>query len=611
VIIWSALLVALASAGPDHRFVDVTDAVGLGPEVVGTAIARACFADLDDDGRADVVVDRHRIFVNVPDPERASPIGRRFVEVPECGLPKPRRGDLAVFADLDNDGSLDAVVTRYVDRYREAWEDDGRRTAWLKGNGDGTFGPEQPIEEATPATTCAIAVGDVNRDGWLDLWLGNWYVHYGETLAAYENDLLVRVPPARQAIAGGVMWRASVVSGPNLRFASDLPPEPRPSVTRPDAEADEVDDDAGRPTYGAMIAELGRRHARGYDWPELIELNYGRRWNRCYQFTAFPRPASPFAAARDIAPTAGLDGDAVRHGRHPDWLKERAKTDPRFDRADEKPFRANGNTFDCAVGDIDNDGDFDLFLAEITHGWAGASSDRSRFLINRGGLVFENDKHRDVDRVPSDARNWNQGDLFCELADLDHDGRLDLLLASGDYPDNQRLRLFRQQKDGAFGDETAAIGIDHDGAQQISLADVDGDGGLDILVGQTFFRYSNEMKAGREPRLRLFVNRPPPGVHSLTIRLQGDLEQGTNRDALGAIVTVTAGDVTRQRQLIGVAGHAGKQHDLLIHFGLGTARDVDSLRVIWPDAKRTSQVFKGVPAGRYGLRQGGSLVIER
>ena len=91
----------------------------------------------------------------------------------------------------------------------------------------------------------------------------------------------------------------------------------------------------------------------------------------------------PTALWADIAPQAGLDGDDVRHGRYPGWLKERAKEDPRFDRDDEKPFRANGNTFDGAVGDIDGDGDFDLFLSEITHGWAGDSSDRSRLLLNR------------------------------------------------------------------------------------------------------------------------------------------------------------------------------------------------------------------------------------
>ncbi|MHC4802350.1 MAG: CRTAC1 family protein [Planctomycetota bacterium] len=579
-ILLVAAIAAVASPTPGHRFIDVTDDVGLGADVVGTAISRCCFADVNGDGRADAIVDRHRVFLNVADDTGASVIGRRFVEVPDCGLPRPQAGDITVFADIDNDGPLDAIVTRYIDLHNESWTDDGQRTRWLPGQGDGTFGEARPITLAPPATTSAIAAGDLNHDGRLDLWLGNWYVHYGESLAGYPNDLLLQEPPG---------WQAA-----------RLPPGPPVGL-----DLDEDTDLAGRPTYGAMIADLD-----GLGRPELLELNYGRRWNRCHLWLTSP-DGDPPARWTDIAPRAGLDGDDVRHGRYPEWLQERAKEEPRFDRDDEKPFRANGNTFDCAVGDIDSDGDFDLFLSEITHAWAGDSSDPSRFLLSRlretGRLEFEYDPRLSVDRVPAEGNQWNQGDLFCALADMDNDGRLDLLLSSGDYPDDERLRLYRQQADGTFADVTAEVGLDHDGSQMISLADVEGDGDLDILVGQTFFRYTPEMKAGRQPRLRLFVNETPAGAHGLTLRLEGDPDLGTNRDALGAVVKATVGSVTMQRQLVGVGGHSGKQQDFVVHFGLGPAERVDKLVVVWPDAARTTQTFAGVVVGRYTLRQGEAL----
>ena len=50
-----------------------------------------------------------------------------------------------------------------------------------------------------------------------------------------------------------------------------------------EGEFDEEYDALGRPTYGVMIAQLWPPHAFGAgleDNPELIELNYGRRWNR-------------------------------------------------------------------------------------------------------------------------------------------------------------------------------------------------------------------------------------------------------------------------------------------------------------------------------------------
>ncbi|MDY7109241.1 MAG: CRTAC1 family protein [Planctomycetota bacterium] len=599
------IVAALCSTG-EARFVDVTDAVGLGADVIPAKVARVCLADLDGDGRPDAVIDRHRVFLNRPDPD--SPIGRRFVEVapepPEGGaLPVPVRGTLTVFADLDNDGRLDAIITEYIDANNDKWEDHGRRTRWRPGRGDGTFAEPLPFPSATPATTCAVAVGDVDRNGRLDLWLGNWYEQYGASYAGYRNELLMPLFTRHPGI------RSSDWLCRRLPRVDEAPPadDVREEAADEEDAFDEERDAAGRPTYGAMIADLDGR-AR----PELLELNYGRRWNRCWRWKQERRGDGPVVWWDNVAPEIGFDGDDVRHGRYPDWAVQRmAQRDPPIELEPEKPFRSNGNTFDCSVGDIDNDGDFDIFLAEITHGWAGESSDRSRFLVNRPGeglsRQFDYDPRLSVDRIPEGVNNWNQGDLFCELADLNHDTRLDLVLSSGDYPDDQRLRIFLQQEDGTFNDETAALGLDHDGAQQVSLGDIDADGDLDILVGQTFFRYNAEQKAGRAPHPRLFINETSGGRKSITLRLKGDGEQ-VSSDALGAIVRAKLADGTMMsRQLIGIGGHAGKQRAFLLHFGLGEAMQVEELVVEWPDQGGTVQRFEDVKAGRYALTFGGEL----
>lgn len=612
---WFAAVAAACCAGAGSfaqqslRYEDITDRVGLGMEVVGSTVARCLFADVNGDDQPDVVVQSTiappgteageipagshwpRLFLHTPD--EGSPLGFHYVEAVQTNLPLLHVGDCLVFADLDNDGRTDAAITRYIDAANEKWTDHGRRAAWQPGRGDGTFDPERIIDAARPATTAAIAIGDADRDGRLDLYLGNWYTQYGPSLAGFGNDLLLQTAPGRFE---RVPW-------PSDGFAFD--------------EADEADR-GGRPTYGAMIAEVvaspvGCERAL----PEILELNYGRRWNRLYQWSPLELSVAPpdlapsvrYPLWTDLALRIGFDGDAIRHGRYPEWRKERAKTDPRFDREDERPFRANGNTFDCTVGDIDSDGDWDVFLAEITHGWAGESSDRSRLLINNGKkdgeTKFEADPLRSVDRVPVGVDNWNQGDLFAELADFDLDGRLDLLLSSGDYPDDQRLRLYLQQTDGAMRDVTAEVGLDHDGSQQISLADVDGNGSLDVLVGQTFNRFTPEQRHGREPRLRLFRSLPGENAHSIDLRLRGDPQAGVNRDALGAIVQVRIGERLIQRQLIGIGGHNGKQHDLLVHVGLGPAERADEVIITWPGAAGAQQSFADVASGRYRLEQGG------
>ncbi len=228
-----------------------------------------------------------------------------------------------------------------------------------------------------------------------------------------------------------------------------------------------------------------------------------------------------------------------------------------------------------------------------------------------------------VDRVPGDptVRNWNQGDLFCQLEDFDHDGRVDLLLASSDYPDNQRTRMFRQQEDGTFRDITAWCGINNEGSGQPSVGDIDLDGDLDIIVGQSFNRLDATQIAGRSPTLKVYLNQTVERraervknqlecrgavANALVLKLVGDPEKGCSRDALGAIVRVTAdvdGDpatpaVTQSRQLIGIGGHAGKQMEFVVHVGLGAAEKADRVEVVWPDRHGSVTVLEGVEAGR-------------
>jgi len=218
------------------------------------------------------------------------------------------------------------------------------------------------------------------------------------------------------------------------------------------------------------------------------------------------------------------------------------------------------------------------------------------------------------------------------LLDFDQDGRLDLIISSGDYPDpppfDERLRVFHQEADGSFRDVTADSGIDHVGSQQISLGDVDGDGDLDILVGETFNRFSaDDIKArglggpdGR-PRVRLFVNQSAQsGGRSVVLTLAGDPARGVACDSLGAVVRLTAdldgngprGAVTQSAMLIGIGGHAGKQMQFAVHFGLGIADQADSVVIEWPANPGVQTPLGSLKPGHYsvgldGIIAGGPL----
>jgi hypothetical protein len=543
-------------------FVEVAAEVGLADRPDG----RVALADLNGDGRPDVIVSRRHVLLNTPD--AAAPRGFRFVSAPET-LPDLGATAVTAFADFDNDGRVDAVMVRDMDpALRDAPGFGNDATAqnapavFCRGKGDGTF--EKPVRIAVlgPAHTAALAVGDMDGDGRLDLYRGNWYRKYGDALDATPGDLLVQ--------AGGEPFPAC------LR-REVLPEDVHPFT--------EEKDEGGRPTYGAVIAALAAPD-RAAGPAQIAQLNYGRRWNRLY--------ARIGGEWQDVAPACAFDGDADRSGKYPAWLAERAATDKRFDRPDEKPFRANGNTFDMSVGDVNGDGLMDCFVAEIAHAWAGPSSDRSRFLVAERaetplGVRFVTPAWASVDRVPAgdgpESRSWNQGDLFCELVDVDNDGRLDLVLASGDYPDapprDQRLRIFRQRAepgpDGRlFEDATLASGVDLPGAAQLAVGDLDLDGDVDIVCGQSFTRFTPEMiaAAGGTPRLRVFLNQAADrGARGCTLVLRGDPAQRVNRDAIGARVTATtpgadgAPPRVQVARVAGPGGHSGKQRALQVHFG--------------------------------------------
>ena len=76
------------------------------------------------------------------------------------------------------------------------------------------------------------------------------------------------------------------------------------------------------------------------------------------------------------------------------------------------------------------------------------------------------------------------------------------VVSSGDYPDGQFLRLYRQLPDHTFEEVTSIAGFDWEGCGGLSLGDFDRDGDVDVLVGRSFLRlnqaHRDEPMGGRQ-----------------------------------------------------------------------------------------------------------------
>jgi hypothetical protein len=102
----------------------------------------------------------------------------------------------------------------------------------------------------------------------------------------------------------------------------------------------------------------------------------------------------------------------------------------------------------------------------------------------------------------------------------------------------------------------------------LAAGDLDNDGKLDLLV-----------IAEGEPLA--YVHNQGPAAHFVTIKLEGT---ASNRDAVGANVTVTAGGRRHTAQRYG-GGSFLSACDQRLHFGVGTASRIESIEVRWPSGR--------------------------
>jgi hypothetical protein len=573
--------------------------------------AKDClFTDLDGDGFWDLCLDRQRLYRNDGGTgfHLLTDTGLVFPEILRIPLgadgqpdrEKARTGPYVphylYFADVDNDGHQDALAGMHCwweSPQGATWKrvsaaDPGVRSRVWLGTGAGRFrpGPESAYgsdEALGPAM--ALAIVDVDGDGCLDLFEGREYRRYG----VLENCGVDR------------LWMGD--GGGGFRDgtrAAGLWTDPQPGGPH-----------SSRPTYGVTHADWNNDGL-----PDLLQLSYGRQWNYLWQ----NRGDGTF---EDVGQRTMFAGDEITHGRYPEWLQAYMQERGQPARPDEQPFRSNGNTFDCAVGDIDNDGDLDCFLGEICHEWAGEASDLPALLVNQGAskdFVFE---RRSVKaflppRAFRPGSRWNYGDLHTAFLDVDNDGRLDLLIGSGDYPDGQYLRLYQQQADGSFEERTERAGFRWEGCGGLSIGDFDRDGDVDILAGRSFMRLSQAhrdkyMDGIQAPLVGLFRNDigNRSGNHWANVRLEGGGAGASNRSGIGARVRITAGGVTQMREIRSGSGLSNHQDPPEACFGLGRARVIDVLEVRWPDRAHSVQVFRRVPVDRFlVVREGEAELVS-
>jgi len=309
-----------------------------------------------------------------------------------------------------------------------------------------------------------------------------------------------------------------------------------------------------------------------------------------------------------------------------------------------------GKGLGVVVGDIDDDGDEDIYVA---------NDDTPNFLWrNRGDGTFE--EIGEAAGVALSEDGIPQAGMGTDMADYDGDGRLDLFVSNLSEETNE---LYHNEGDGSFSNATFTSGLGPPSLLTLafgaSFLDADLDGDLDLFVGNGHIidniqLYSDSVTVEEPPFLfrnlgngrfdlppaspvlrqghvirgavpfdfdddgdldivasqndrpaLLLRNDGPARGHWLGIRLDG---RPPNRDAIGARVTVVAGGRRFLRYRRTASSYAS-QADGRLHFGIGAATAVERIIVRWPGRGGT-EVFAPAVVDRYITLQQGSGTRE-
>ena len=505
-----------------------------------------------------------------------------------------------IWGDVDNDGDLDAFSGVGVNPNPDN-PDHGDRNEILLNQGDGTFaladaGALRLADERQALTAAAFT--DFDRDGLLDVWAGigsGFYMQAADRVFRGDGG---GVYSDVSADVGVATWPWMSLANLNVGTSH----HDSWGVTACDLNDDGLPDLLGS-SYGRYWNALWINTPEGFKiWS--VESGYGQDhrtdWSTNLNAQCFCK-LYPDEDECDAVPDP------------PDYLTCEPGQQLRWDHTyDREPFRLGGNTFSTACGDLDNDGDLDLMTMEIVHWDVGDTSDPSELLYNDGEYAptFDRPGNEATGLVRDWGRlDWNAGDMSGALFDFDGDGRLDVLIASSDYP-GTRVFLFHQEADGTFKEVPVADGIDHARGHGVGVADYDGDGDLDVVIGHSRMRCEGDDTCLPSQEVHLFKNEIGQDNNWLRVRLVGG--EGSNHAAIGARVRVTAGGVTQTHQIDGGHGHVGIQHDLVQTFGLGEVCDIDEIEIRWPDAAGTVERWTDVRANyEVTLTQGSGEVAYR
>jgi hypothetical protein len=276
----------------------------------------------------------------------------------------------------------------------------------------------------------------------------------------------------------------------------------------------------------------------------------------------FGRPGEP-------PPTSPLHGDLLLRNDGPG-----SDGVPRFtDVADAMGLARPRSSMGGLLGDFDDDGRLDLYIPNyganplFVRDGSGGFAERAAALGVSGTVRRNLLCGPDTDVETCLLLSWSAA-----LSDFDLDGYDELLVVNGETVLGDAPPVLMFARGAKLPYHEVAPDIDSQDARGLIVTDLDGDGDQDVVISR------------KQGPLTIYEDLGTPASGRwLRVTLRG---HASNREGLGAIVTVHLASGRAQMRIVGAGGVIHSAGPAEAFFGLG-GDEVLSVEVQWPSGRHT------------------------
>ena len=416
--------------------------------------------------------------------------------------------------DFNNDGYDDIYACSPFDVNR-----------LYKNNGDGTFsevGAALGVALTANINSVAAIWGDINNDGWLDLYVAN------------------KSEPDQLFLNNGNLDEAGLVEFTEISFAAGIYHQGYPKALN----MADINNDGYLDIYISNFME-----------ENVLYLNNGDLTfsNNTYISQALDVEEAMGTIFFDYDKDGDVDLYLVHDSYTPNILYQNDGNGIFTDVSVSTGANVASFGMGVDVGDINHDGWLDIYVANLGTNF---------LLLNNGDGTFS-----DISAASgTDNNGMGWGTIFL---DYDNDSWEDIYVANLWQFSPQKNILYRNK-----GDLTFEIVEENDavsnmlGSYGTASIDYNLDGQMDILVAHR----------GQDEALQLFKNANRQN-NWISLKLVGTT---SNKNAVGAVIELTDGNQTLHYQEVSAGLSWLSQNSYYMHFGLGNTNTISEAKITWP-----------------------------